>query len=65
MEVHIAEESFKTKIVISSGKACMLKFLQIHQVSMVNEALNPVGDLSSCHLDKLGCAKISNGIVIS
>ena len=46
----MAEQPIKTQIVSESGETYTLNFLQFHQVSMVDEALNSVGDFGEVRL---------------
>jgi len=50
MGKYMAEQLTKTQIVTDSGERCTLNFLQFHQVSMVDEALNSVGDFGEVRL---------------
>lgn len=46
----MAEQPLRNQIATSSGETCTLKFLELHQVSMVDEALNSVGDFGEVRL---------------
>jgi hypothetical protein len=40
----------KTQIATTKGETCELKFMEFHQVSMVDEALNSVGEFGEVRL---------------
>ena len=46
----MTEQSIKIQIATPSGETCTLKFMEFHQVSMVDEALNSVGDFGEVRL---------------
>ncbi len=40
----------KPQIITSDGETCELKFMELHQVSMVDEALSSVGEYGEVRL---------------
>ena len=46
----MTDHTTRQQIVTSNGESCMLKFLEFQQVSMVDEALNSVGEYGEVRL---------------
>ena len=44
------ENRLNTKILTQNGEACTLKFLELRQVTMVDEALSSLGDYGEVRL---------------
>lgn len=44
------ENSLKTKILTQDGDTCTLKFLELRQVTMVDEALSSLGEYGEVRL---------------
>ena len=44
------DNSIKNKVVCSNGDSCPLNFLEIKQVSMIDEALSSLGDYGEVRL---------------